>query len=266
MGDESASTVRRALDLLVVLGSDGATEHGWGVNRIADELGRDKSQVSRTLRVFADMGFVERDPDTMAYRIGWRVFGLAAQVADRRLIDVAAPLLRRLVLEIGERIHLSVLQGTEVLTLLTESPPHAVQTSAWAGRLVPAYNTSSGRALLIDVDREALTRLLGSVAFVSGGPRAPRDVADLYGRILAARRAGYALVDEEFEHGLVAASAPVRDFRGQVMAALNVSAPKFRLGARLQVAGQAVKVAADELSRQLGWDGSHAAGVAGSSL
>lgn len=260
MADESSGSLRRALDLLVVLASDGAVARGgWGVNRIAQALGRDKSQVSRTLRVLAEAGFVERDPETMAYRIGWRVFGLAARSGDRRLIDLAAPLLRRLVAEIGERIHLSVLQGTEVLTLLTESPRHAVQTSAWAGRLVPAYNTSSGRALLIDLDRDELSHVLAGVAFTSDGPRAPRDVAELHARIVVARRAGYALVDEEFEQGLVAAAAPVRDFRGQVVAALNVSAPKFRLGARLERTGQAIKAAADELSRQLGGDGALAA-------
>jgi DNA-binding IclR family transcriptional regulator len=58
---------------------------------------------------------------------------------------------------------------------------------------------------------------------------------------------------EEFEFGLVGAAAPVRDFKGQLVAALNVSAPKFRLGERLEDAGGEVKKAADELSMLLGW-------------
>ncbi len=228
---------------------------GWGVNRLAAHQGRDKSQVSRTLRVLADAGFVERDPETMAYRVGWHVFALAARAGDQRLLAAGAPILRRIMeKDLGERIHLSVLQGSEVLTILTDSPLHAVQTVAWAGRLVTAHNTSSGRALLIDLERDELERLFAGVAFGVGGPNAPRDVGELYERILVARRAGYAIVDEEFEPGLVAAAAPVRDFRGGVVAALNVSAPKFRLWVRLPLAGQAIKAAADELSAQLGWD------------
>ena len=39
---------------------------------------------------------------------------------------------------------------------------------------------------------------------------------------------------EAFEPGLVGAAAPVRDFRGRVVAALNVSGPSFRLGERLE--------------------------------
>ncbi len=228
---------------------------GWGVNRLAAQQGRDQSQVSRTLRVFADAGFVERDAESMAYRVGWRVFALAARAGDQRLLAAGAPILRRLVeKDLGERIHLSVLQGAEVLTILTQSPPHAVQTVAWAGSLVPAHNTSSGRALLIDHERDELERLFAGVVFGVGGPNAPSDVNTLYERILAARRQRFAIVDEEFEPGLVAAAAPVRGMRGEVVAALNVSAPKFRLGDGLLAAGQAIRTAADELSRELGYD------------
>lgn len=256
MANEPAGSLRRALELLDALASDEAiAQGGWGVNRLAAHRGREKSQVSRTLRILADAGFVERDAESMAYRIGWHVFALAARASDQRLLAAGAPILRRLVeTDLGERIHLSVLQGAEVLTLLTESPPHAVQTVAWAGRLVPAHTTSSGRALLIDFERDELHRLFAGVVFGVGGPNAPRDAGELYERILIARRLGYAIVDEEFEAGLVAAAAPIRDFRGGVVAALNVSAPKFRLGGRLQFAGHAIKAAADELSGQLGWE------------
>lgn len=257
MTAETPSSLRRALDLLDALASDDAVaDGGWGVARLAEHQRRDQSQVSRTLRVLAGAGFVERDPGSLAYRIGWRVFALAARAGDQRLLAAAAPMLRRLVQQdLGERVHLSVLMGNEVLTLLTQSPPHVVQTIAWAGRRVPAWNTSSGRALLIDRDRDELDRLFAGVPFTSAGANAPRDVAELHERILVARRNGFATVDEEFEPGLVAASAPVRDFRGEVIAALNVSAPKFRLGARLTLAGHSIRAAAEDLSRQLGWAG-----------
>lgn len=256
MADEPSSSLRRALELLDALASDDAVgQGGWGVSRLAAHQGRDKSQVSRTLRVLADTGFVERDAESMAYRIGWHVFALAARAADQRLLAAGAPILRRLVeKDLGERIHLSVLQGAEVLTILTQTPPHAVQTVAWAGRFVPAHNTSSGRALLIDHEKEELERLFAGSVFGTGGPNAPLDVNALYERILIARRVGYAIVDEEFEPGLVAAAAPVRGLRGDVVAALNVSAPKFRLGGRLPFAGQSIKAAAAELSRELGYD------------
>jgi len=62
-----------------------------------------------------------------------------------------------------------------------------------------------------------------------------------------------AAVDEEFEPGLVGVSAPVRDFRGAVIAAINVSAPKGRLGGHLDEAGRRTLAVARELSAKLGY-------------
>jgi IclR family transcriptional regulator, KDG regulon repressor len=248
------TNLRRELAILTVLGGEVAIEEGGlGVVRIADLIGREKSQVSRTLKVLAESGFVDRDTETLQYRLGWRFFALAARAGEQRLLSVAPALLDRLVEDVGETAHLSVLQGVEVLTVLSKSPPHAVKADGWAGRTVPIYCTSSGRALLFDYDSQALSSLLSGVEFRKLRPGTVRNIEELEGSIVLAREQGYALVDEEFEFGLVGAAAPVRDFKGQLVAALNVSAPKFRLGERLEAAGREVKRAADDLSALLGW-------------
>jgi IclR family transcriptional regulator, KDG regulon repressor len=251
---EREINLRKELAILIALGGEEAVENGGlGVVRVAELIGREKSQVSRALRTLAESGLVDRDPSTLHYRLGWRFFALAARAGEQRLLSVAPPLLERLVKSLGETAHLSVLQGVEVLTVLSKSPPHAVTAVGWSGRTVPAYCTSSGRALLFHHDHDALSELFSGVEFRKVGPDTVRNVGELYERIVAARDRGYALVDEEFEFGLVGAAAPVRDFRGLIVAALNVSAPKFRLGERLETAGQEVKRAADELSALLGW-------------
>jgi len=260
------ANLRRELAILTVLGGEEAIDNGGlGVVRIADLIGREKSQVSRTLKTLAESRFVDRDRVTLRYRLGWRFFALAARAGEQRLLSVAPALLDQLVKNLGETAHLSVLQGTEVLTVLSESPSHAVKADGWAGRAVPIYCTSSGRALLFDHDREALTGLLSGVEFRELRPGTVRNVEELHESLVAARAQGYALVDEEFEFGLVGAAAPVRDFRGQLVAALNVSAPKFRLGGRLESAGREVKRAADELSALLGWSSDPVHGADGSS-
>lgn len=253
MGEKGAN-LRKELAILIVLGREEAVENGGlGVVRIAELIGREKSQVSRALRTLAESGLVDRDPSTLHYRLGWRFFTLAARAGEQRLLSVAPPLLERLMKNLGETVHLSVLQGVEVLTVLSRSPSHAVTAAGWSGRTVPVYCTSSGRALLFDRDHDALSELLSGVEFRKLGPNTVRSVEQLYKRVVAARAQGYALVDEEFEFGLVGAAAPVLDFKGQIVAALNISAPKFRLGERLEAAGQEVKSAAEELSALLGW-------------
>ncbi|MBA2718451.1 MAG: IclR family transcriptional regulator [Chloroflexi bacterium] len=258
MPEAPANSLRRALALLDALASDEArAQGGWGVNRLSAHLGRDASQISRTLRVLAETGYVERDPDSLRYRIGWHVFALAARAVDKRLLDAARPIIRRLAgADLGERIHLTVRSGPDVLTILTEGPTaRSVQAMGWVGRLVPAWNTASGRALVIDLGKDELADLLSTASFSGGGPNAPNDVADLHARIVVARRIGYVTVEDEFEDGLSGAAAPIRDVHGRVVAALNVSGPTFRLRERLTLAGKTVQAAANELSAHLGWEG-----------
>jgi len=236
----AATGLRRGIRVLEALASDEALAGGLGVLRIAELVEQDKSQVSRTLRTLAEHGIVDRDPETRAYRIGWSVFALAARAGDVRLVAAGEPVVRELAQSLGERVHLTVLQGAEVLTIVSHGTPHAIEAAGWVGRTVPAYCTSSGYALLLDADVSAM---LAGVE--------PRALARVKARIADARERGYAVADEDFEPGLVAIAAPVRDFRGRIAAALNVSAPKFRLDSRLHEAGTAVAHAASALSAKL---------------
>ena len=79
----------RDVALLEALASDeaGRTD-GLGVAAVARLTGREKSQVSRALRALADAGLVERDEDTLVYRLGWRLFSLAARFLLSGLLGV----------------------------------------------------------------------------------------------------------------------------------------------------------------------------------
>jgi DNA-binding IclR family transcriptional regulator len=223
--------------VLEALGDDGAARDGLGVVRLAERVGADKSQLSRTLQTLDEHGFVQRDPDTLAYRLGWRVFALAVKVGESRLIAEAPSVLRQLVAELGESVHLSVRQGDAVLTLLSEEPLHTLHAPGRVGGLTPIGNTSAGRVLVMDLADDELEALgLGS--------NLPR--------IAEARALGYAIVREEFEPGLIAAAAPIRDAAGRVIAALNLSAPRFRFDDRLEPAALRIVEAAAALSRSIG--------------
>ncbi len=247
------TSLRRGLQILLALGSEAAlAEGGLGVTRIAALTGHEKSQVSRTLATLSEYGLVERSPEARGFRLGWACFALAERAGEPRLVEDARIALAQLVEAAGETAHLSALHGTEVLTLLTQPTSHAVAARGWVGRKIPAYCTSSGRALLFDHDPAALLELFGPEPFPPRGPNAPADVGELEGRIRRSRQLGYAIADEESEPGLVAVAAPIRDFTGRIIAAINVSAPKFRLGSRLHPAGELVRAAAEQLSGALG--------------
>jgi DNA-binding IclR family transcriptional regulator len=272
----NAAGLRRDLEILELLGSPESEQSGGlGVVRLSELVGRDKGQVSRTLATLAEAGLVARDPQTLGYRLGYQLYALAARTLESRLVRESAPFLRRVVTATHETAHLCVLRGDSVLTLSSELSEYAFRGIAWEGVSVAAWRTSAGRVLVSDRDDDDLRRwydvhghdrtVLGPVAPVvqAAGPVEPAaegrpaitDAASLVEEVHRIRRRGFATVDEEFEMGVVGASAPVYDFRGSIVAAINLSAPKGRIGRHLDQVGALVAEVAADLSVHLGAPG-----------
>lgn len=241
----------RLLALLEALaGFEAEARHGLTVAELARALERDKSVVSRQVRPLVDLGVLERS-DEGRHSLGWRLFAIAARAGDQRLLSLTPPVMRRLSQLAQERSHLNVRQGTDVLTILSESPHRAVEATGWVGRTTPVACTSSGRALLFDHSDAAIRELFGAGVEPGDGPESVRDVDDLITRTRAGRRAGFASVVAEFDADLSAVAAPVRDAHGRIVGALNISAPSYRLKERLPTAGRQVARAAAQLSRAM---------------
>ncbi len=269
----------RDIQILEVLAEADVPE-GLGVVRVAAALGRDKATVSRAMSTLADAGILSRDEDSRLYRIGPKIFALATLSAEATLVREARPFLRRLARQSRETAHLSVLRGGVVLTLISELSPNEVRTGSWEGRGSDPLRTPSGRVLVSEWSDSELADWYAQQASAALHLGAPMPVSNPHPSELTAptppwldsiesrhsvydlpsllvetariRKTGYSTSDEEFEIGVVAASAPVRDHTDRIVAALNISAPKARVGLHLERLGVYVARSADRLSQRLG--------------
>ncbi|MFJ4166017.1 IclR family transcriptional regulator [Microbacterium sp. NPDC089698] len=271
----NSSGLARDIEILDLLGGGEAMrEGGLGVLRVAQLTGRDKAAISRALATLADAALIERDDATQLYRLGGRLYALAARTLESRMVAICRPYLKRVAQSTRETTHLCVLRGGNVLTIMSELSPHEFRTTGWEGVTTAAWRTPSGRVLLSDWDRSSLERWyaehghdlpivgpadpLMTEAGFSVLPTPPADKAvitdfdTLLEELSRIRSQGFALLDEELEGGVVGASAPVFDLNGRIIAAINVSAPKIRMGDRLPTLGRYVAEAAAALSEQLG--------------
>lgn len=268
----NSSGLARDLEILELLaGEDAQGEAGLGVTAIATATGRDKGAISRALATLGHFGFVERIEESRTYRLGPRIFAMASRSAETALTQRIRPALRQIALATGETSHLCVLRGGNVLTIASELSPHQIRTNGWEGVTTSAWRTPSGRVLLSDWDAASITRWYGEhgtdAPVLDDDPRAMypildepthervlvRDLESLLAQVTLIRQQGFALSDEELESGVVAASAPIRDFTGHVIAAINVSGPRSRMASRLHQLGVYVAESADRLSTHLGF-------------
>lgn len=154
----NSAGLARDIEVLEVLGRPEAVEAGGlGVVRIATLVGRDKTVVSRTLATLAESGLVERDPESLSYRLGSRLYALAARTSEGALVWNARGRLKHLAQVTRETAHLCVLRGGNVLTLMSELSPNRFHTTGWEGVTTAAWRTPSGRALISDWDLSSLS-------------------------------------------------------------------------------------------------------------
>jgi IclR family KDG regulon transcriptional repressor len=232
------AALERGLLILQTLAEPEVGTLGLTVNEIAERLDLDKSQASRTLNTLAVHGYVARDSVNQSYRLGPTLFATATRALEARLVALAGARLRALARELGETAHLSVRHPDGVLTLASETPADAnLLARARVGTITPLPTTSAGRALVIDLDDDELAAMGFDATAVAAVGQVRRD--------------GVAYVRDEFEPGLIAAAAPVLDSHGSVIAAINVSAPTFRLEGRIDEAGRLVADAAAALALAL---------------
>ena len=255
VGREDAGPVQsvdRAAAILEILARDGEA----GVTEVARELGVHKSTASRLLAALDRRELVTQDTARGRFRLGLgivRLAGAAARGLD--LVQESRPVCRALAQEVGETVNIAILAGRDALYLDQVAGPAALSPHNWAGQRIPLHATSDGKVLLAYLPP---TEIAGHLV-----PPLDRftdhtiTTAARLGRVLAeVRRRGYATAVEELEEGLTAVAAPIRDAEGHVIASVSASGPSFRIpAARIDAIAEAVRHAAGDISRRLGWTG-----------
>lgn len=243
-------SVERAIAILEFL-----ARYGWsGVTDIGNELGVHKSTAFRLLSTLEAGDLVEQHADSGKYRLGVGLARLARGVNDEpNLNQQARPGCEWLARHTEETVTLNVLEGTECVTVDQIASTSFVVSRSWLGRQTPLHATSPGKIFLASMPEEKLAETLARPR-ERYTERTLVDAAALRAEISRVRVNGYAVAVDELEDGLTSAAAPVRDDAGEVVAALGVSGPSYRLDAdRLKELVPLVCHAADLASSRLGY-------------
>lgn len=226
------------------------------LSEIARALGSRPGSIYPIVYTLAESGYLERDPDTKRFRLGLKFLALANHILSSLDVrDKAKPVLRKLARELQVNAHLAVLYEGEVLYLDREEAAPSVVIPSVIGRRVPAHCTALGKILLAYHPGEA-DRLTRAGEFPKLTPRTISDPRALREELEKVRLQGYAVDDEEFHLGNFCVAAPVRNYRGTVVAAISISLAKSRLEEEpREKFVEAVLAGADGVSRAMGYDG-----------
>ena len=266
-GRAAATTTRallRGLDVVEALA--GADAGGMGPSAIGEAVGLDKATVSRLVRTLAEAGWVRQDDHTRRYRLTGRILRLAANVrVHLDLRTVAAPHLRALREELGETVHLGVMEDLGVFYLDKMESPNSIQLVSRVGQVMPLHSTSLGKAILAALPVNEREARIARMDFVPRTDRTITTVAAFRREIALTQERGYATDDRENEPLGACVAAAIIGPEGRPVGAISVSGPHYRIQGRLEEFGEHARAIAAAVAMDLGAsvvDLSHGSGPA----
>jgi IclR family acetate operon transcriptional repressor len=255
---DSVQSVERALALVDALAQSAGSLQ---LTELAQRTRLNVSTGHHLLATLVKWGYVARTPGRR-YALGAR--GLHLAQAFLKQVDLprrAQPYVDRINEDTGETVHLAVLQGDAVVTLLKREGRHAVRVDTGAvGSAEAMHATALGKAMLAWLPEHEIRRILDTKGMAAFTPNTITDPDAMIEELRLVRRNGHAVDREEYQPGVTCLAAAIRNHLGAVVGAISASAPTSRAGeAHLARMRDSVIGATRALSAEFGEEGQQAA-------
>jgi IclR family pca regulon transcriptional regulator len=198
------------------------------IAEVAQLTGLTRAAARRYLITLTHLGYMRHDHKTFSLTPTVLRLG-QSYLHSARLPRIVQPLLYRLAYSLGEAASCGVLDHDQLVCVAAVSAGQLVSTTLQPGTRVPAYCTANGRILLANLPHQRMAQILDKLDVEQITSHTITDKAQLEQEIVRVREQGYALVDQELELGLRTMAVPLRNFRGDVVAAMNISVHAARM-------------------------------------
>lgn len=247
----SVQSIERVFDIIELLSTQ---RDGVALTDIGRQLGLHKSTVYRLMTVLRDRGYIEKNASTGRYRLGPQFVELTSLYLNNVEIKTEAePYLRALSQLVNRTVFMAIRHGAEVVYIDKYEQFNSLRKYSIIGRRKPLYCTSLGKALLLDHSDDRIDALLADVVFQSATPNTIADLSRFKEHMRRVREQGWTVDDEEDDVGIRCVGAPIRDYRGSIIAAISVSWNRGQDDPPFESVAPYVVDAAQKISHRIGY-------------
>ena len=244
-------SLKRAFGILEFVARCGTAVSAAEISR---NIGLHASTTHHLLQTLTSLGYLTQDEADRKYRVGAKAFQVAASAwNETRLVTFAAPVLDEIARQTGETSYLALFARGELVVVDKVEGGGPIHVTERVGAPRPAYCTAIGKILLTFFSENQLNVFLARNRLQALTPNTIVSAAQLRRELIRIRDQGYAVDNEEFMTGVRCVAAPLRNFTGNVVAAVAISGPAWQLTQdRVSDLAGYLKPVAHRLSQQLG--------------
>lgn len=251
--DEPTITVQaldRGLNLLSVL----AKESRASLTDLSLRIGMPPSSAYRLLSTLQKHGFAEFDDATQDWMIGVEAFRIGSAFTQRtNLVEISREPMQELMESTGETANLAISSGGHVVFVSQVETPHPIRAFFPPGARSPMHASGIGKALLAEMSRPDIERLLHTHGLEEFTDRTLTAPDGLFSDLELTRARGWSFDNEERYAGMCCVAAPIYNMFGEAIAGVSVSGPtmRFPLHSVAEI-GPKVRHAAETISGLVG--------------
>jgi len=222
-------TLEKALQIINIM-KEGPYD-GIRIKDISQKLGMGKSTVHRILNTLLVHGYVEQGTDNKKYRLGWKFFEVGSVIPrQRNLNNMELKMLWDLCERYEETVNLGIRIHDKVAIIAKADPKQVFfKTGPYLGEQEPVHATALGKMLISELDDEELDKLFAGKALQQYTTNTITSLAELKNHLEEVREQCYAVDQEELSLGLTCVAMPVYNYSDEIIAALSISGPSFRM-------------------------------------
>jgi IclR family pca regulon transcriptional regulator len=218
-------SLRRGLEVITVFGPD---RQNMMLSDVARLTGLTRATARRFLLTLVELGYMRTDGKL--FSLTPHVLNLGfSYLSGLSITEVAQPHVQDLASIVHESSSVAVLDGDDIVYVVRVPTKRIMTVAISVGTRFPAYATSMGRVLLASLSPDQLDAYLQRVELAPLTRFTVTDPAPLRQLLDQVRRDGFVITDQELEEGLRSTAVPIRDAKGNVIAAINLSAQATRV-------------------------------------
>ena len=198
------------------------------LSQVSEALALPLATTHRLLKTLEDEQFITRDPITLEYSPGRRIYRIASVTRRHSLSGAVDPIIDSLSHRFNETVMVSQLLDRRPTCVAMAESRRALHLSVVVGQPMPLHASSSARVLFSDWNDEAIHELFAGFDFVKLTEDTPDSVEKVLVHVNHIREHGYDESENEFDVGVWSASAPIWDTSGKITASVTLTAPRER--------------------------------------
>ena len=219
-------SVDRALRIIEFLAENPT---GAGITEISKSLGLSKGTVHRLISTLKERDFAYKSSNTELYRLSYKILYLYNCISNNiDMFKVSRPIIRKFADKVDATVHLATLdeKRSNIVYIDRIEPMNSQKLfvmSSRVGKKAPCYCTAAGKMLLSQYSDDEIRDIMKGEEYKTYTDKTIKNIDEFLEEIHKVRKQGYALDENEYDHGIICISIPIYNSNGKIDFAMSVT-------------------------------------------